>query len=267
MLPTSVTRRTALALGFLALFGGSVVSASGVAQAADKPVTVFAAASLKDVLTSLAKSWKTKSGKDVTLSFAASSALARQIEAGAPADLFISADLKWMDHVEKAGLIDTKSRENLLANQLVLVGGKDAAAVDLKPGVDLGKLVGTGKLAVGLVKSVPAGIYAMQALEKLKAWDGVRDKLAESENVRAALTLVARGEAPYGIVYVTDAKAEKNVRQVGIFPEDSHDPIVYPAALTRAAMGSDAADFLAYLDTKAATKTFEAAGFTVLAHK
>ena len=186
------------------------------------------------------------------------------MESGAPADIFISADLKWMDHLDKAGLIKTDSRVNLLGNRLVLVGGEGAKAIDIKPGMDLAGLLGQGRLAVALTASVPAGIYARQALETLKLWDGVKGKLAESENVRAALTLVSRGEAPLGIVYETDAKADKSVKQIGIFPEDSHDPIVYPAAVTTKAEGSDAAAFLAYLQSAAAAKVFEKAGFTVL---
>lgn len=232
-------------------------------RAAEPTVTVFAAASLKTVLTEIAEDWKSDTGSEVSLSFAASSALAKQVEQGAPADIFISADQKWMDHLDNAGLIQKESRINLLGNRLVLVGGKDAGDVDLKAGTDLAALLGDGRLALGLTASVPAGIYARQALVSLKMWDGVKDKLAESENVRMALALVSRGEAPYGIVYETDAKADKDVRQVAIFPEDSHDAIVYPAALTGA--GRDAArQFLGYLGSEKATRTFEDAGFKIL---
>lgn len=257
----SISRRALLALG---LFATSVTGLPSLASAAGKPVTVFAAASLKDVLTRIAADWKAQTGKQATLSFAASSALAKQVESGAPADLFISADLKWMDYLDKKGLVQTESRVNLLGNRLVLVGGKSAEPVEIGPATDLAKLLGDGRLATGLTASVPAGLYAKQALEKLKLWDSVKDKLAESENVRAALTLVSRGEAPLGIVYETDAKADKGVKQIGIFPEDSHDPIVYPAALTKGAEGGDAAEFLAYLQSKPAADVFEAAGFTLL---
>lgn len=267
-MPTaSLSRRVLLTLGLLsaAVLGSGLPT--GPALAADKPVTVFAAASLKDVLTTIAKDWKASSGKETTLSFAASSALAKQVESGAPADVFISADLKWMDHLDKAGLIKTDSRVNLLGNRLVLVGSEKADTIEIGEGADLAKALGDGRLAVGLTASVPAGIYAKQALEKLKLWDSLKDRLAESENVRAALTLVARGEAPLGIVYETDAKADKTVKQIGIFLEDSHDPIVYPAAVTRTAEGSDAVDFLAYLQSDPATKVFTKAGFTVLKTK
>ena len=254
-------KSAALVLG---LFAAAVAGPAPSVQAGDKPVTAFAAASLKDVLTKIGTAWKAETGKEATFSFAASSALAKQVEQGAPADVFISADQKWMDYLSKAGLIDEASRRDLLGNRLVLVGGKDAKAVDIRQGLDLPALLGEGRLAVGLTASVPAGIYAKQALEHLKLWDGVKDKLAEAENVRAALVLVARGEAPLGVVYETDAKAEKGVKQIGIFPEDSHDAIVYPAALTRQGKGADAAAFLAFLGSPKASALFEEAGFSLM---
>lgn len=258
---TAITRRALLAA---ALFATAL---AGSAFAGEKPVTVFAAASLKEVLTKVADDWKAETGRQVVLTFAASSALAKQVEQGAPADLFLSADLKWMDYLDKAGLLKSESRVNLLGNRLVLVGGPDAKDVTVGKDLDLAGMLGEGRLAVGLTASVPAGLYAKQALERLGLFASVKDKLAEAENVRAALTLVARGEAPYGVVYETDARAEKGVRQIGIFPEDSHDPIVYPAALTKTADGADAAAFLARLGSEKAGKVFAAAGFRVLAGK
>lgn len=254
------SRRALLALGVLAATAGLAPQV----MAADKPVTVFAAASLKEVLTDIAASWKAETGKEARLSFAASSALAKQVEAGAPADLFLSADLKWMTYLSDKGLVRKDSVKPLLGNRLVLVGAPGAADVAIGEGFDLPGALGEGRLAVGLTASVPAGLYARQALERLKLWDGVKDRLAEAENVRAALTLVSRGEAPLGIVYETDARADKAVKQIGIFPEDSHDPIVYPAALTSTAEGDDPAAFLAYLGTDKARAVFEKAGFTVL---
>lgn len=261
-MPKAAFTRRALLAAFL-----FVTALAGPAFCEEKPVQVFAAASLKEVLTRVAEDWKAESGKPVVLTFAASSALAKQIEQGAPADLFLSADLKWMDYLEKAGLLKSESRVTLLSNRLVLVGGPDAKDVTVGKDLDLAAMLGEGRLAVGLTASVPAGLYAKQALESLGLFAAVKDRLAEAENVRAALTLVARGEAPYGVVYETDAKAEKGVRQIGIFPEDSHDPIVYPAALTQTAEGPDAAAFLAYLGSEKAGKVFAAAGFRVLSGK
>lgn len=255
------TRRSLLA------FCLAVAALATPALAAERPVTVFAAASLKDVLTAIAAEWKAETGKEARLSFAASSALARQVEAGAPADIFLSADRKWMDYLAERKLVRADSIRDLLGNRLVLVGPPGAADVALAPGFDLAGALGEGRLAVALTASVPAGIYARQALEKLKLWDSVKDRLAEAENVRAALTLVSRGEAPLGIVYETDARADQGVRQLGIFPEDSHDPIVYPAALTAAAEGDDPAAFLAYLGSAPARAAFEKAGFRLLGGK
>ncbi len=256
----SITRRAVLAFGLTALLAG----VPAVSDAAGKPVTVFAAASLKDVLTEIAADWKTESGKEAVLSFAASSALAKQVEGGAPADVFLSADRKWMTYLSEKELVRKDTVKDLLGNRLVLVGGPGAADVEIAPGLDLAAALGDGRLADGLTASVPAGIYAKQALEHLKLWDSVKGRLAEAENVRAALTLVARGEAPLGIVYETDARADGSVRQIGIFPEDSHDPIVYPAALTSTAEGDDPAQFLTYLGSDKARAAFEKAGFKVL---
>lgn len=241
---------------------------SCAAGASAGEVRVFAAASLKNALDGVAQAWKAETGNDAVLTFAASSALAKQIEAGAPADLFISADLKWMDYLDKAGSINGKTRENLLGNALVLVGPKDASAdFKIDKGFDLAAALGKGRLAVGLVESVPAGIYAKQALTSLGLWDGVKDKLAEAENVRAALLLVSRGEAPLGIVYRTDTKADQGVKVVGTFPESSHDPVIYPVAQVKAASNPLAAEFQTFLHSKKAADIFTEQGFTVLSAK
>lgn len=240
---------------------GILVPAAARAEA----VTVFAAASLKNGLDAAAKAFEEATGARVTISYAGSPALAKQIEARAPADMFLSADIDWMDHLSARGLIRPDTRINLLGNGLVLVGAPGVTtALDLKPGAPLPDLLGDGRIAVGLVDAVPAGRYAKTALETLGLWDGVKDRLAQAENVRAALALVARGEAKLGIVYATDAKAEPKVNLLGTFPADSHPPIVYPVALTKTA-GARAADFLRFLSSPAATAAFEAQGFTILA--
>jgi molybdate transport system substrate-binding protein len=235
------------------------------AGAAADSVVVFAAASLKNALDALGKQWTATSGKPVKFSYAASGPLAKQIEAGAPADIFASADLKWMDYVADKKLIVPASRVSLLGNTLVLVAPA-AAKVDLKitKGFALAEALGDGKLAVGDPKSVPAGAYAKEALTKLGVWDAVEPKVAFTDNVRSALVFVAREEAKLGIVYATDAKAEPKVRIVDTFPEDSHAPVVYPFALTAASKNPAAAEFLAFLKTLPAAKVFEAEGFTVL---
>jgi molybdate transport system substrate-binding protein len=190
----------------------------------------------------------------------------KQIEGGAPADVFVSADLKWMDYGSQKNLIKDETRVNLLGNALVLIAAKDSkiAAVTIAPGFDLAKLAGDGRIATGDVKAVPVGIYAEAALEKLGVWSAVEPKLAMTANVRAALILVARGEAPLGIVYSTDAKVEPGVKVVGVFPEDTHPPIVYPVAATTGAR-PEAMPYLAFLRSAAAKALFEGYGFTVLA--
>jgi molybdate transport system substrate-binding protein len=233
---------------------------------AGEPVTVFAAASLKEAIEQIAANWKAAGGTDVRLSFAGSSALARQIEQGAPADLFMSADLNWMDHLEKAGRIKSETRVNLLGNRLVLVAPKDSPlAVTIARSFSLAGLLGDERLAMANVDAVPAGAYGKAALESLGVWDSVREKVAQAENVRAALLLVSRGEAPLGIVYETDAKVDPSVKILDRFPETSHPAIVYPAALTTDSTNPRAADFLAYLQGADAHAIFTAAGFTVLA--
>ena len=229
-------------------------------------LVVFAAASLKNALDEIAATWTRDTGKSAPrISYAASSALAKQIEQGAPADLFLSADTDWMDYLDKKNLITRETRVNLLGNKIVLIAPKDSAvSLAIKQGFELGKALGGGKLAMANVEAVPAGKYGKAALEKLGAWEGVKDKIAQAENVRAALLLVARGEAPLGIVYSTDAVAEPNVKILGAFPDDSHPPIVYPAAVTKEAKTADAKLFLDHLKSAKARAAFERQGFTVL---
>jgi len=237
-----------------------------VANAQSDSMVIFAAASLKNALDEIASGWSKETSKPMPkISYASSSALAKQMEQGAPADLFISADLDWMNYVAKKDLIKTETRVNLLGNKIVLIAPKDSkAAVDVKQGFDLAKALAGGKLAMGNVDAVPAGKYGKAALEKLGAWNGVKDKIAQAENVRAALLLVSRGEAALGIVYSTDAAADPNVKIVGTFPADSHPPIIYPAAVTKDAKSADAKPFLDYLKSAKARPAFEKQGFAVL---
>jgi len=251
----SLTHARALALALL------VATASG-ARAMAEELTVFAAASLKTALEEVVDAWRAETGKPVTLAFAGSSALARQIEAGAPADLFLSANTAWMDHLEAAGLIRRETRGNLLGNELVLIGhGRDAPPVRLAPDPDLAARLDDGQLAMALVEAVPAGIYGKAALTRLGLWDTVADRVAQTDNVRAALALVARGEAPFGIVYATDAGAADNVSIVARFPADTHPPIVYPVAQVATRDHPDAAGFLTYLRGETAAALFARHGF------
>ena len=251
-----MTRRLALA---------TVLAATLATPALAEEVVVFAAASLKDALDAVAADFQAATGNTVTISYAGSNALAKQIMEGAPADIFISAAVNWMDEVEKAGLVVPDAREDLLGNTLVLVAhGKDVAPVEIGPGFDLAALLGEGKLSMAMVDSVPAGQYGKESLEKLGVWSAVEGSVAQSENVRAALALVSTGEAPYGIVYASDAVADDNVTVVGTFPDDSHKAIVYPAALLTGA--ADAADkaFFEALSSDAADARFTAQGFAIL---
>jgi molybdate transport system substrate-binding protein len=235
------------------------------ASAQDKIITVFAAASMKNALDDVDAAFTKQTGIKIVASYDASSALMKQIEAGAPADVFVSADLKWMDYGSQKKLIEDDTRVNLLGNELVLIAAKDSKIdhVTIAPSFDLAKLAGDGRIATGDVLAVPVGIYAKAALEKLGVWSSVEPKMAMAANVRAALVLVARGEAPLGIVYSTDAKVEPGVKVVGVFPENSHDPIIYPVAATTDAK-SDATPYLAFLRSQAAKTIFESYGFTVL---
>lgn len=253
-----------LATAAISAFWLGAAALSAPAEAADK-VTVFAAASLKDALDAANAAWTKESGKEAVTSYAASGALAKQIENAAPADIFISADLSWMDYVAQRNLIKPDTRSNLLGNRLVLVaeGGKQKP-VEIKSGFDLAGLIGNGKLAMGEPKSVPAGKYGQTALDKLGVWKSVETKVAYSESVRAALALVSRGEAPYGIVYQTDTAADKGVAIVGTFPADSHPPIIYPIALLAESKNPDAAAYLDFLKSDKAAPFFTAQGFTIL---
>lgn len=225
-------------------------------------LTVFAAASLTDSLNSVADAYKTKTGTTVTLSFGASSTLARQIDQGAQADIFLSADTDWMDFLARNGRIAEGTRKDLLGNRLVLIAASDAGPVPkIAPHFDLAGALGDRRLALADPSSVPAGKYAKTALTALGVWDSVAAKVAQAENVRVALEYVARGEAPFGIVYATDAKVAP-VKTVGIFPNNSHAPIVYPVALTRTASPA-AKQFLTFLGGPQARAIFEKAGFTV----
>lgn len=227
-------------------------------------VTVFAAASLTDALDRIAAQWSEETGQMAVMSYAGSSALARQIQQGAPADIFISASEEWMDAVQASGDIRPDTRRDLLGNSLVLIGGQGAEPVTLAPDFDLSGLLGQGKLAMALVDSVPAGVYGKQSLLSLGLWQAVAADVAQADNVRAALALVASGEAPLGIVYATDAAAEPDVAVIGRFPDDSHDPIIYPAALVADSSRPQARDFLDHLQGDQAGGVFEAEGFTVI---
>jgi molybdate transport system substrate-binding protein len=242
---------------------GTLGAAPALAQ--DRPITVFAAASMKNALDDVNVAFTKATKVKVTASYAASSTLMKQIEQGAPADVFVSADLDWMDYGSSKKLIRDDTRVNLLGNRLVLIAPKDSklANITIGPNFNLGQMAGDDRVAVGDVQAVPAGKYAKAALEKLGSWPGVSSKLAMTESVRAALALVARGEAAFGIVYETDAKAEPNVKIVGAFPADSHPAIVYPVALTSDGRAA-AAPYLAFLRTQAAKDVFERYGFTSL---
>ena len=233
------------------------------AQAAD--VLVFAAASLKNAMDDAVAAFEKNGGDKVNVSYGASSALAKQLEAAAPADMFVSADLDWMDYAEKRSLIRSETRKNFLGNRLVLVAPASSdVKVEIAPDFPLATLLGGGRLSIADPDAVPAGKYGKAALEKLGAWPAVKDSIAQAENVRAALLLVARAEAPLGIVYSTDAAAEPNVKIVATFPEDSHPPIIYPAALTKDSRNADAKAFLDFLRSGKARTAFEKQGFTVL---
>jgi molybdate transport system substrate-binding protein len=262
-MPVAARRSLVLSIPFAIALALSVLTLPRVAAAED--VVVFAAASLKNALDDVAAQWRTETGGGTTISYASSAALAKQIQQGAPADLFISASVDWMDEVERSGHIQPETRRDLLGNRIVLIAhGKEAAPVAIAPGFDLAALLGDGRLAMGLVDSVPAGIYGKAALTSLGVWESVEAKVAQADNVRMALALVARGEAPYGVVYATDAAAEDNVTVVAIFPDDSHPPIIYPAALTAVSATPRAKEFLDHLSSGAAQPLFERQGFRVI---
>ncbi|MDF0494132.1 molybdate ABC transporter substrate-binding protein [Bradyrhizobium yuanmingense] len=254
-------RIAGLFTAFVILAGTAVAPAA----AEDKTITVFAAASMKNALDEIDAAYTARTGVKFSVSYAASSVLAKQIEQGAPADVFVSADTDWMDYAIAKKTINEPSRVNLLGNSIVLIAPKDSRidSVTIAPGFDLAKLAGDGRIATGDVKSVPAGKYAKAALEKLGAWQAAEPKFAMAESVRAALTLVARGEAVLGIVYSTDAKVEPGVKIVGTFPPDSHPAIIYPVAATSTAK-PEANDYLAFLRSAAAKAILEKYGFKFL---
>lgn len=251
----------------LLALAGALIAHGPAASAQNKTLTVFAAASLKNALDDADRAFTAKSGIKVVASYAATSALAKQIEAGAPADVFISADKRWMDYAVQHKVVKPQTRFDLLGNALVLITAKDSklGKVTIGPGFDIAKLAGNGRIAVADVKAVPAGRYAQAALQHLGAWAAAEPKLAMAENVRAALAYVARGEAPVGIVYATDAAVEPKVKVIGAFPEDSHPKIIYPVAITAASKQPGAARYLRFLRSDAAKTVFEHYGFTVLA--
>jgi molybdate transport system substrate-binding protein len=241
------------------------IGAATAAHSQDKTVTVFAAASMTDALDHVDNTFTTRTGIKVVTSYDASSVLIKQIEGGAPADAFVSADTKWMDYRVEKKVINESTRINLFGNTLVLIAARDSKInrVDIKPGFDLAKLAGDGQIATGDVRAVPVGLYARAALENLGVWSSVEPKMAMTVNVRAALAYVARGEAPLGIVYATDAKMEPRVKVVGVFPDDSHDPIIYPVAATVNAK-PETMRYLAFLRSATTKAFFEESGFSVL---
>ncbi len=252
-------------LAFAAALAVSCAPLASATSAAAADLTVFAAASLKNALDDIVAKWQRDTGKTAAVSYAGSSKLARQIQQGAPADVYISANVKWMDTIAADGLIKADTRRDLLKNKIVLIAhGKDARPVTIEKGFDLAGLLGDEKLAMALVDSVPAGMYGKASLTSLGIWDAVSPKVAQADNVRAALALVARGEAPYGIVYATDAAADDNVAVVGTFPADSHPAIIYPAAVIADSDNPNAAAFLDYISSSAARPLFEKQGFTVI---
>jgi molybdate transport system substrate-binding protein len=235
------------------------------AAADTRTVTVFAAASLKNALDEAAAAYQAKTGDRVTISYAASSALAKQIENGAPADVFASADARWMRYLEERSLLQASTRMDLLGNTLVVVAPTSSPVekLDLTPEA-FDRAVGDGKWTTGLVTSVPIGVYAKEALTRLGIWSVAEPKLAQADNVRAALSFVSRNEAVLGIVYQTDANADPKVKVVATFPAGTHEPIVYPFALTSTAESGSPGRFLAFLTSPEAKLVFKKQGFRVL---
>ncbi|MBS3647586.1 molybdate ABC transporter substrate-binding protein [Pseudaminobacter sp. 19-2017] len=249
-----------------ALAGLAALCLAGFPAQAQDTITVFAAASLKNALDKINDACAAEVGGKATISYAASSTLAKQIEQGAPADVFMSADLDWMAYLSDKGLIRKETETRPLGNRIVLIApAASSAGIEIESGFDLAGLLGGGRLAMANVDAVPAGKYGKAALEKLGVWGSVEHTVAQAENVRAALALVSTGEAPLGIVYQTDAAADPKVKIIGTFPEDSHPPIVYPVAQTTESKNDQAPAFLKCLQSPEARKFFEAEGFTVLA--
>lgn len=249
-------------LAALALLGASIAPALAQNRAGARPPLVLAAASLQELLTAAADRWAAKGHPRPVISFAASSALARQVEAGAPADLFVSADEQWMDYLAQRRLIRPQTRVSFLTNSLVLVApATSRVRLAIGPRFPLGRALGTGRLAMADPGAVPAGKYGREALTRLGVWPGVQGKVAAAENVRATLALVARGEAPLGIVYATDARAAPGVRVVGTFPSSSHTPITYPVATLAASRNPEAELFRRFLLSAEGKGLFPRFGF------
>lgn len=263
-----MSRRSLLrALGLCALLFAAGAQAQAQAKPESAPpLTVFAAASLKEAMDEAGAAWTQRTHQDVRNSYAASSALARQVEQGAPADVFISADSDWMDYLQQRNLIDIATRRDLLGNTLVLVAPKDSKAkpLSLRKGSNLLPLLGAdGRIALALTASVPAGKYAKAAFESLGIWTALQPRAAEAENVRAALLLVSRGEAPLGVVYGSDAQADPGVRVLATFPASSHPAIVYPVARIKASANPQAVAFVRWLGSKQAAAIFRKHGFSL----
>lgn len=254
---------TGLLAGLFAALILLSVSACSPSDSKQGPL-VLAAASLQDALTEVAGEWHAQGHAMPVLSFAGTSALARQVEAGAPADIFISADEEWMSDLEKKGLIRPDTRVSFLTNRLVLVAPADSkATLTIAPHFPLADALGSKRLAMADYAAVPAGRYAKQALESLGVWDSVKDQVVPAENVRLALALVARKEAGFGVVYATDAKSEPGVRVIGTFPAESHEPISYPVALLASSTNPDAEAFRGFLSSAEASGIFRKYGFEI----
>jgi molybdate transport system substrate-binding protein len=242
----------------------AILAATAAGSAAAERINLFAAASLANAIAEIEDRFEAATGHDLVVSLAGSSALARQIQQGAPADIFISANPGWMDALEADGLVEDGTRFDLLNNSIVLIAaGTNAAPLEIGPEMDLAGLLGDGRLAMALVDAVPAGIYGKAALESLGLWEDVAGQVAQADNVRAALAFVATGEAPYGIVYATDAVAEANVTVIGTFPPESHPPIVYPVADLANRDVPAEAEFLEFLRSPEARAAFERQGFVM----
>jgi molybdate transport system substrate-binding protein len=257
------TRRAVM--GVAALAGIGLPLLPSLTHAYDKGPVVFAAASLKDAIDATDAGFAKESGKQPVASYAASSALAKQIEQGAPADIFISADEDWMNYLADRKLIKPDTRFDLLGNTLVLIAPKDSKIeAKIMQGFPLAALLGDGHLAMANTDSVPAGKYGKAALTKVGVWDQVKDKIAQADNVRAALKLVSTEEAPLGIVYGTDARSDPDVKVIDTFPEGTHPPIIYPIAIAASSTNADAPALLAYLKSAAAQSVFKDQGFRIL---
>jgi molybdate transport system substrate-binding protein len=247
-----------LAAAVFALGAGPVARA----EPHPTPLTVFAAASLQNVMQEIGADYTKATGVQIAFNFAGSSTLARQIAEGAPVDLFISADVKWMDYAQAHGLVEGASRVDLLTNHLALIAPKSSTvALKIGPGFAIAKALGDGRLAMADPEAVPAGLYGKAALIKLGVWPDVQTRIAKGDSVRAALVFVAKGEAPLGVVYDTDAKIDPAVRIVDLFPDDSHPPILYPAAVIVSPKSPEASAFLAYLQSPPARAVFARYGF------